>query len=81
MKFKSTTFQILQLACDLIKEKFDETFKYKKLTLEERIDWCSKQDYFDLFDFAIGKKYVNDKKHAHKVCDKYGAPKFKSNEK
>lgn len=53
----------------------------QKLTLEERIEWCTKQDYFDPFDFAIGK-YSIDKRHAQKVCDKYGAPKYrKINEK
>lgn len=79
MKYKSTTFQIIQLIYDIIddyiKEKYNEIFVWKKLTLEERIDWCSKQSYFDPFDFAVGK-YSTDKKYAQRTCDKYGAPKY-----
>lgn len=56
-----------------------KTFKRKKLTLDERIDWCSKQNYFDPLDFLIGD-YIKGEKFAHKICDKYGAPKYKNNE-
>ena len=76
MKYKSTTFQVFQLIGDTIKEKFNELFKRKKLTLEERIDWCTKQTYFEPLDFPIGK-YIGNKKYAHKICDKYDAPKYK----
>lgn len=49
--------------------------KQTKLTLEERIEWCTKQDYFDPLDFPIGK-YSNNKKYAQKICDEYGAPRY-----
>ena len=56
-----------------------QTKQKRKLTLNERIEWCTKQDYFDPFDFGIGK-YSKDKKHAELICDEYGAPKYFEND-
>lgn len=79
IKYKSIIFQTIQLLYNMVIDTIKEIFKRKKLTLDERIDWCSKQDYFDPLDFPIGK-HINDEKLAHKICDKYSAPKYKNNE-
>lgn len=49
-------------------------FYSEELTIDERIEWCTKQTYFEPFDFPIGDQR-NDEEIINRILKEYEAPK------